>query len=296
MYRLFRLCLWQILFISIGTFSCPSLALEEEGIRIRGPKSSDAFPYDRYGPIQSTDTLWTISLRVRPDSSLTVYQVMQALYQKNPQAFKNNNLNYLVNGSYLIIPSFDEISAVDRVTSKQKSQTDDDIWQSKDGIKIGDTNQKPKEQVVKKQDLDIIKSEINDQIKDVSVYQTEQLTTIQNDLLDSIDGVKAILKDNQQENKQILSVEEKLATMEQNVPTRDEVNQKFEQVTALLEQAALEKKLEKEQAIAEKMLAKQDNLQLLDKGWFIVLMTAVPSLLCIGLLLFFYSTRIIARK
>ena len=98
MQQLFRLCLWQVIFISIISFNSSVLAEEESGIRIRGPKSTDVFPFDKYGPITGQDTLWSIALKVRPDSHLSVYQVMQALYNLNPQAFAGNNLIHLVEG------------------------------------------------------------------------------------------------------------------------------------------------------------------------------------------------------
>ncbi|MFT6206735.1 MAG: pilus assembly protein FimV, partial [Colwellia sp.] len=103
------------------TFSVSLFAFEEGGIRIRGPKATDMFPYDQYGPITSKDTLWNIALKVRPDPTLSVYQVMQALYQKNPQAFKENNLNHLNNGQYLKLPSIDEMRAINPVQAKSKS-------------------------------------------------------------------------------------------------------------------------------------------------------------------------------
>ena len=87
MQHLLRLCLWQAIIIGILTANFPVHAEEERGIRMRGPKSSDVFPYERYGPITSQDTLWNIATRIRPDKRLSVYQVMQALYQENPQAF-----------------------------------------------------------------------------------------------------------------------------------------------------------------------------------------------------------------
>ena len=131
MQRLLRLCLWQVIFISITTFSVSLFAFEEGGIRIRGPKSTDMFPYDQYGPINSKDTLWNIALKVRPETTLSVYQVMQALYLKNPQAFKDNNLNHLNNGQYLKIPSIEEMRAINPVAAKGKSKADDKTWQKK---------------------------------------------------------------------------------------------------------------------------------------------------------------------
>ena len=87
MQKLLRLCLWQVLIISISCFSLP-ISAEESGIRIRGPKSTDAFPYDRYGPITGKDTLWNIALKVRPDPRLSVYQVMQACMKITPALSK----------------------------------------------------------------------------------------------------------------------------------------------------------------------------------------------------------------
>ena len=85
MQKLLRLCLQQaFLRLSIVSVSITSLltasiitvtmfvssspvlaqnALQEpepqkRGIRMRGPKGSDSFPYERYGPITAKDTLW----------------------------------------------------------------------------------------------------------------------------------------------------------------------------------------------------------------------------------------------
>jgi len=119
MQRLINLCLWQVVLVSLITFSVSSVA-QEGGIRIRGPKSTDVFPYERYGPITNQDTLWNIALKVRPDTRFSVYQVMQALYQKNPNAFKDNNLNHLVEGQYLAIPEIYELQSIDKVAAKNK--------------------------------------------------------------------------------------------------------------------------------------------------------------------------------
>jgi pilus assembly protein FimV len=129
MQKLLRLCLWQAIIIGILTTHFPVSAEESRSIRMLGPKSSDVFPYERYGPITSKDTLWNIAIKVRPDNRLTVYQVMQALYQENPQAFADNNINHLVNGSYLKIPSFNDMMAVDTNNAKRKSELDSKAWQ-----------------------------------------------------------------------------------------------------------------------------------------------------------------------
>lgn len=59
----------------------------------------------KFGPISAKDTLWNISNKVRPDNEVTIYQVMQALFDANPKAFSDGNRNHLVEGAYLNIPS-----------------------------------------------------------------------------------------------------------------------------------------------------------------------------------------------
>ena len=118
-----RLCLWQVVIFT--AFATPTVMAAEAGITIKGPKSSDVFRYEQYGPITAQDTLWNIALKVRPEKSLTIYQVMQSLYMRNPQAFVGNNLNHLVTGTYLKIPSIDEMRSVDKQAAQKKSSTDD---------------------------------------------------------------------------------------------------------------------------------------------------------------------------
>ncbi len=138
MQKLLRLCFRQVVFsvpiisilslsiitTSVCTIGFPVFAEEaapqKRGIRMRGPKSSDVFPYERYGPITSRDTLWKIALTIRPDNRLSVYQVMQALYQANPAAFVDGNLNHLVEGQYLTIPSFERMMSVDTRAAKKE--------------------------------------------------------------------------------------------------------------------------------------------------------------------------------
>ena len=64
---------------------------------------------DEYGLTGPGDTLWTIALKVRPNSSISVQQTMLALQRANPEAFINNNINLLKAGHVLRIPDENEI-------------------------------------------------------------------------------------------------------------------------------------------------------------------------------------------
>ncbi|SFR46436.1 pilus assembly protein FimV [Marinobacter daqiaonensis] len=73
--------------------------------------SRDAGQGRTLGPTTSSDTLWTIAQRVRPDSSVSMNQVMLALQDLNPDAFIDGNINRLKRGEVLRVPDMEDIRA-----------------------------------------------------------------------------------------------------------------------------------------------------------------------------------------
>ena len=68
-----------------------------------------SFSGDQYGPATLPETLWSIADRVRPDNTVTVQQMMLAIWRANPGAFISNNINGLLHGQILRIPGKDEV-------------------------------------------------------------------------------------------------------------------------------------------------------------------------------------------
>ena len=62
-----------------------------------------------YGPVKGSDTLWSIAQQVRPSNQVSVYQTLLAIYRKNPKAFANGRVSSLYRGSYLQLPTIDQI-------------------------------------------------------------------------------------------------------------------------------------------------------------------------------------------
>ena len=60
----------------------------------------------------STDTLSGIALRIRPDDSSSIQQIMLAIQDLNPDAFIRGNINRLRNGEVLRVPSISDIQAI----------------------------------------------------------------------------------------------------------------------------------------------------------------------------------------
>lgn len=82
----------------------------------------------QYGPVTRTDTLWSIATRLRPDSSVTVHQVMMALLKNNPDAFYNNNINELKAGYVLRISDPDSINAMSAQEALRESRLQYQQW------------------------------------------------------------------------------------------------------------------------------------------------------------------------
>lgn len=59
----------------------------------------------KYGPIKSSETLWSIATRLRPNDNVSVYQTLAAIYKSNPSAFRQGDINKIIESSVINIPS-----------------------------------------------------------------------------------------------------------------------------------------------------------------------------------------------
>jgi pilus assembly protein FimV len=221
MHRLFNLCLWQVIFAGLLLSSTPNLSAQEAGISLRGPKSTDVYPYRRYGPINSSDTLWKIATKIRPNNDVSHYQIMQAIFEKNPQAFANNNINHLVNGQYITIPTLADILVIDDKVARAKTEKDTQAWTGSEKV-VAAKEKKVVEKTASQKDLQQAKVEINEQLQSIETEQKGRLETIQRDVLDSIDGLQAILKENESLKQRLGDFNEQLTEMQETGVVKDE--------------------------------------------------------------------------
>jgi pilus assembly protein FimV len=77
--------------------------------------------------VQRGDTLWGIAWQYRPDSSVTMSQMMMALFEANPEAFANN-INILSAGAKLRIPTADDIYRISRGDAQSAVQQQHAEW------------------------------------------------------------------------------------------------------------------------------------------------------------------------
>ncbi|RLA54705.1 MAG: hypothetical protein DRR42_00860 [Gammaproteobacteria bacterium] len=84
--------------------------------------------------VQSGDTLWKIASRHRPYNS-SVQQTMQAIYERNANAFINGNMNLLKKGAVLGLPDQDAVNAVDAEMAKQRIAQSAEELQKSPGVR-----------------------------------------------------------------------------------------------------------------------------------------------------------------
>lgn len=92
------------------------------------PRLADVSDTRQYGPVEAGDTLSSIALRVMPDS-VTVDQMMIALYQANPRAF-SGNINVLHQGAVLIIPGNHAVRQQTPATARAEVVRQTKAWQA----------------------------------------------------------------------------------------------------------------------------------------------------------------------
>ena len=98
---------------------------------------------DKYGPTVSGDTLWSIASRARPDSSVSVQQMMLAILRANPDAFLNNNVNGLKRGYILHIPEPDEINTLTKSEALSQVKSQYAAWDEFRGTVAAATPERP---------------------------------------------------------------------------------------------------------------------------------------------------------
>ncbi|MBP6597329.1 MAG: hypothetical protein KA196_07420, partial [Arenimonas sp.] len=86
---------------------------------------------DALEPVAEGQTLWSIATQVRPDSAVTINQVMLALQRSNPDAFIGGNINQLKRGAVLRIPARDEVASLDAGQAAELVRAQASDWQAR---------------------------------------------------------------------------------------------------------------------------------------------------------------------
>lgn len=86
-----------------------------------------------YGPVAAGETLWQIALSTRP-AEVDVQQMLIAIFEANPSAFIDGNINLLRRGVVLRIPSAEEVRAIDRSEARRRVAEHSEAWRARGGM------------------------------------------------------------------------------------------------------------------------------------------------------------------
>ena len=246
------------LLIVLNFISVIPAANSQQG-NVRGPKNSSprysepqlqiqpGTKSDTYGPIVSSDTLWQISQNYRSNSSLSVYQVMQAIYEINPDAFEQQNINLLKDGSILKMPSEAYIFNVNNRQAQQKAQLD--ILSFKSNI-----SNKLIEQTSNAAALEQTKELMEQKLEAIDEAQNRQFTAIRKQFSESINSVQSILDNNKKLSERLSKVNADIDEMRSEEQKKSlQMNQMGQSIEELLE------KSRQDDAVKAAQMAEKNN-------------------------------------
>jgi len=113
-----------VLATTVARVAAPvSSRIDDAAIRPAGGPDSGWSRAAKYGPVRSGDSLSEIAFRLRKDKRYSNRQVMLALYESNPDAFIDGDINRLKSRSWLQIPSALEVEKKSGVRAMQRLQS-----------------------------------------------------------------------------------------------------------------------------------------------------------------------------
>ena len=235
----------------------------------RQPQTQRGAQSDTYGPIVSSDTLWQISQNHRPNRSLSIYQVMQAIYELNPEAFDQQNINMLKDGSILRMPSQSYISGVNRQQAQQKSELDSQ------NLQANSANQSARKTITNTT-FEQAKELIEEKLGAIDETQTRQFMAIRKQFGQSINSVQSILDENKKLFERLGKVNTDIDEMRnEEIQKSLQMNQMGKSIEELLEKS----RLDDAQRAAE---IAQQNASWLNSPIMLVLLFTLPVLLALA--------------
>lgn len=108
--------------------SKPSVASSAPGAPAKAAPASSS-PSDTYGPVKKGDTLNKIAGEMKPDS-VSLEQMLVALYRENQSAFIDNNMNRLKTGQILRVPAESDVSKVTQGEARKEIRVQVSNWKT----------------------------------------------------------------------------------------------------------------------------------------------------------------------
>lgn len=256
--------LFVLLLVNFSTFALSQSAPTQ----IRGPKSSDnAFTQQQFGPLTASDTLWRIAEQVKPNDSVTTYQVMYALFMKNPGAFNEANFNHLRPGAILVLPDLREIRSVDAEQARRKAELDDQAWAERTR-REAEARARAREQTTKP--------------NQVQQQTLTELNALKDNYQSSMQLIEGIARENEQLRGSLGRVQQELEGLKNQLAEDSELQQQLNQLLQQQQQILAEQEARRQAEEVARLAASESQLtQLLNNPLSWVLAAITPALLAL---------------
>ena len=301
----------SVLFISLGLSWLPAHAGQDNSVQIRGPIGTDEVELEQdpvYGPVTRNDTLWRIATQVRPDTNVTLAQVMIALLHANPHAFLDNDPNALESGFMLRIPSEDEIRAIDPETARRhidegtpvqprsasertpraalQATNDTAETPQTQNDRVQDTEPTAATQSTQGDDRGQVDRGQDNSAQDVATVSpaadAESIEALRRQLARSIENTERVLAENSALRARLRSISDTIDDMQRTMVAEDDFQQQIRQILSEQPQQNTN------QSPNTAAVGMQGVLQ---HPWLLILLTFLPALLLIAI-----ATLILRRK
>lgn len=223
---------------------------QEDGVVIKGPKGSEATDVrvgtKRYGPITSDDTLWSIAREHRPHSSVSVNQMMAAIVEANPQAFVNGNMNRMLDGFYLRIPSLQEMQMVNPTAAARQQQLDAALVNKTEDLQREQQRIEEARQT-QQQLLTEAKSKAEQTIAEVRAEQQDDFTVLRQQVAESMAAVENVYNENTQLQDRLEQLSERVEALQAHLAEDGELQVQLQQILNQNEQILSEQRQREQQ-------------------------------------------------
>lgn len=248
--------------------------------QIQGPQNNtEQYSGIVYGPIDKNDTLWRIASRYKQRRNFSVYQIMLAIFELNPQAFENGNVNTMISGATLQLPSDQYIATIDPEIARLKAEADSQQYSKPSSNTQTKSPSPDTSSLVNKDDLSKSKAEFQGQINDLKSQQQEQFESLKEQVAQSIQTVEVLLAENKRLNQQLSQIDETNKSLTSAVETelQSQIDDQVAQLGELIKlvQASEQKRIEKESQSFFQILSSPTAI--------IIIMFSVTLLVLVGL-------------
>ncbi|MCF1459123.1 MAG: hypothetical protein LPH21_16745 [Shewanella sp.] len=227
--------------------SLPSSPVSAAGaLKLTGPEGQTRVEVSQYGPTTRADTFWSIAQKTRPNKSVSVYQVMAAIFEANPHAFTSDNYNSLEKGMILAIPSLNAIKAIPASLAKARAEQDDKAWQAM----LRKEAQKPTPAeviaVANAQAVEQASAEL-DKVSESLVEAQNRNLNLTDELGRALDQLVVVKNDKNNLKAKTQELTERVATLEQELIASRQQNQELKQKIEKFEWEASQAAIPQEQ-------------------------------------------------